>query len=59
MPIMSCNEDGKPGFKFGENGHCYTYTPGDSASRERARQQAERQGQAMHANQGARQPRSK
>jgi len=29
MPIRSCQKDGKPGYKYGDEGACYTYTPGD------------------------------
>jgi hypothetical protein len=47
MPIQSCTEDGKPGYRYGESGHCYTYTPGDPESRARARRRAEEQGQAI------------
>lgn len=49
MPVMDCESEGKPGFKFGEEGHCYTFTPGDEASRERARERAEEQGRAIEA----------
>lgn len=30
MPIQKCSEDGRPGWKWGESGKCYTYDP-DSA----------------------------
>lgn len=49
MPVMSCQSDGKPGFKFGDSGHCYTFDPKNPASKERARQEAIRQGAAEHA----------
>jgi hypothetical protein len=49
MPIKQCQSDGKPGFQWGESGKCYTYTPGDKASRERARQKALKQGRAVEA----------
>lgn len=32
MPIRSCSENGKPGFKWGESGACYTYTSGNEES---------------------------
>jgi hypothetical protein len=51
MPIKECHEGGKPGFKWGDSGHCYKYTPGDDASRERARRQALEQGRAIEASQ--------
>jgi len=49
MPIQDCQSDGKPGFKWGESGHCYTYSAGDDASRSRAREKARKQGEAEHA----------
>lgn len=49
MPVQSCQTGGKPGFKWGDSGACYTYTPSDTASRARARGQAERQGRAINA----------
>jgi len=50
MPVMRCQKNGKPGFKWGKNGKCYTYTPGDAASRERAKKKALAQGRAIKAN---------
>jgi len=32
MPINRCSKDGKPGFKWGSSGACYTYTSGDDKS---------------------------
>jgi hypothetical protein len=49
MPVVSCSDDGKPGFRWGDSGKCYTYASGDEASRERARERAERQGRAARA----------
>lgn len=49
MPLVRCQKDGKPGVKWGEQGKCYTYTPGNAASIRRAREQAERQGRAIEA----------
>lgn len=51
MPIMKCIRDGKPGFKYGESGHCYVYTPGDADSRDYAKAQAEKQMKAIKASQ--------
>lgn len=45
MPIERCQKDGKPGFKFGPNGTCFTGSG--------ARAKAARQGRAIEANQGA------
>jgi len=53
MPIEACTLDGKPGFRWGKEGKCYTYTPGDEASREAARAKAERQGRAIEASKRA------
>jgi len=50
MPIQSCSSGGKPGFKFGRSGKCFTYTSGNAASRSRARARAARQGRAIEAN---------
>jgi hypothetical protein len=52
MPIQDCQEDGKPGYRWGEQGSCYTYTAGDAASRERAKERAKRQGRAIEAYRG-------
>lgn len=43
MPIKSCTTDGKPGYKWGESGKCYTYTPGDKASMKAAKAKAIKQ----------------
>ena len=50
VPIMRCQRNGKPGYKWGESGYCYTYTPGDERSREEARRKAMEQGRAIEAN---------
>lgn len=47
MPIKSCTLDGKPGFKYGDSGHCYTYTEGDESSKERAKEKADKQRKAI------------
>lgn len=52
MPVMECNEGEKPGYKYGNEGACYTYTPGDEESRKRAKQKAYVQGAAIAANTG-------
>lgn len=45
MPIKSCTGDGKkPGFKYGDSGKCYTYTPNNEASRKKAKKKAIYQG---------------
>jgi hypothetical protein len=44
MPVGECSSNGKPGFKWGDSGKCYTYTEGDATSKARARKKAEAQG---------------
>lgn len=51
MPVQRCTINGKPGFRWGSSGKCYGYTAGNSASRNRARNKAERQGRAVRASQ--------
>ena len=46
MPVTDCSEGGKPGFKWGNSGACYTYDPKDAASRAAARVKAAKQGTA-------------
>jgi len=53
MPVKPCQKDNKPGFKWGDEGTCYTYTAGDEESRERAKEKAIEQGQAIHANESS------
>lgn len=50
MPIMECRLEGKPGFKWGESGKCYTYEPGDEVQMADARRSAVGQGRAIEAN---------
>lgn len=40
MPVKSCQDNGKPGFKCGDRGKCYTYTPGNEAGRKSAKKKA-------------------
>lgn len=47
MPIQSCHARGKPGFKWGSQGKCYTYTSGNERSRKRAIEKAQTQGRAI------------
>lgn len=44
---MKCSTDGKPGWKFGASGACYTYTPGNDASEKAAKVKAVKQGLAI------------
>ena len=47
MPINNCSNDGKPGYKWGDSGACYTYTQGDKGSMDAARKKALAQATAM------------
>lgn len=47
MPVESCSNNGKPGFKWGESGHCYVYNPKNSSSMRNAKKNAIRQGLAI------------
>lgn len=44
MPVNPCSENGKPGFKWGDSGKCYIYTPGDKKSMGEAKRKATIQG---------------
>lgn len=50
MPVQRCREKGKPGFRWGESGKCYTYSPKDKDSIKKATEKAIQQGQAIKAN---------
>lgn len=52
MPVMSCSKGGKPGYKWGKSGKCYTYISGNEASKKRAHDKASAQGAAIHAAEG-------
>ena len=47
MPVQACEANGRPGYQWGEQGKCYTYTPGDEASRNEAKRKAHVQGAAI------------
>lgn len=49
MPIERCSSGGNPGYRFGDSGKCYTYTPGDTSSRRTARNRAVQQERAIRA----------
>ena len=40
MPVMSCTVGEKSGYKYGESGHCYTYTANDEPGRKNAKRKA-------------------
>jgi len=52
MPVQHCMKDGKPGYKYGEEGFCYTYTPGNEKERQEAKQKAYLQGVAIERRRG-------
>lgn len=47
MPVKKCQSEGKPGYKCGDSGKCYTYTPGNERSRKSAKRKAILQCRAM------------
>ena len=47
MPIKECQDNGKPGLKWGDSGKCYTYTPNNEGSINKARKNAIIQGIAI------------
>lgn len=49
MPIVSCSLDGKPGYKWGESGKCYTYDEGDAEGMKDALRMAASQAAAAYA----------
>lgn len=47
MPVRECQENDKPGYKWGEQGKCYTYNPNNEGQRRKAKQYATIQGYAV------------
>jgi hypothetical protein len=47
MPVKECQENGKPGLKWGDAGKCYTYSPYNEGSKNKAKQSAILQGLAV------------
>ena len=47
MPVMPCNENNRPGYKYGASGKCYTYNSGDKKGASRAKLNAYKQGMAV------------
>lgn len=47
MPITTCQVNGVPGYKWGNQGKCYTYQPGSKTSRKKAKRKAILQGVAI------------
>ena len=46
MPIQRCKSHGKPGYKWGSKGTCYTYTKGNKEQQSKALAKAAAQGKA-------------
>ena len=47
MPVKQCSRDGKPGYKWGDEGYCYTYNEGNESQKKRAKNDAILQGYAI------------
>jgi hypothetical protein len=47
MPVKKVTQNGKTGYRWGSQGAFYPYTPGNAASRERAKKKAIQQGLAV------------
>ena len=47
MPVKKCQDSGKPGWKWGDQGKCYTYTPNNEGSLRSAKKKALIQGLAI------------
>lgn len=52
MPLERCQQGGRPGWRWGKAGKCYTYDPDVAGSEERARARALAQARAIQANRG-------
>lgn len=50
MPVKKCEKDGKPGYKYGDEGKCYTYEKGNEEERKKAKEKAFKQGAAIQHN---------
>jgi len=47
MPVHSCMKNGKPGYKWGKSGKCYTYMANNKKARDRAKKKALAQARAI------------
>lgn len=47
MPVQRCRAKGRPGYKWGRTGKCYTYATGDKRGAKRAKNLAQKQGLAI------------
>ena len=50
MPLTRCTENGKPGWKWGASGACYTYAKGNAKSEAQAKEKAMAQSRAIAVN---------
>jgi hypothetical protein len=44
MPVKNCEDNKKPGFKWGDSGKCYTYDPKNETAKKTAKKSAILQG---------------
>lgn len=47
MPVNNCSDNGKPGYKWGDEGKCYTYNSSSESSKASAKKKAIAQGLAI------------
>jgi hypothetical protein len=47
VPLQRCEDGGRPGWRWGQAGKCYTYAPGSAAAQRLAKQRAMAQAVAM------------
>jgi hypothetical protein len=47
MPVTPCQQDGKPGYRWGQGGRCFTYDAKDEAAKDAAKKKALQQGVAI------------
>jgi hypothetical protein len=47
MPVKECSSENKPGYKWGDEGKCYTYDPKNLGQKNKAKKQAIIQGIAI------------
>lgn len=50
MPVITCQRDGKPWYKWWAEWNCYTYTSWDAEERKNAKEKAEEQWRAIEVN---------
>jgi hypothetical protein len=47
MPVKECELEGKPGYKWGDEGKCYTYSPDNEGQKRNSKKKAITQGIAI------------